>query len=759
MNHVRIYGDPFGQGRAAHALRGALRYLHDHGLHVSLSLPIAPTDGESAGQRTVAVTDGRRAWDVATSLGSEDVDRVLAAAGTDAVATAPLVVFAGAEQRVDALRAASLEWPQACAVVSAADVDTLEELLNRVRAELRWAGLERRPRACSERQLRPWLALPPADRSCFVHVTTDPFACGTDLVVDMFAARFAEQGTRLRLVLPNLGRARVADLLDRAGAAAARIDVVSAPFSPEHLVDAAVVVQPYRRCQDPEVLVLALASGRAVVASRFRDTAALLAGDEVAFVCGGRNVVRDERDEPDFVPDEEGLYIAWSAALGEACPSPTGARARSHVITELLDRRPAPPPPPVPALGEDRPKIVLEAPLCEASATAEATLATARALLARGDVELLLASRGPLRHDLKWLRARAPELESRVTRNPGRADLWVSAGWPIRADRPDCRRWVVRMDWDYGALPRELAPHVTQEADHVIVHSDRGHHALVAAGRSPRSISTIPHGVDDALWNGATPSSAVTAFKAGKPAVLFCGGGAWRKGMDVFFEATSEARARGHEFVVVIKEMDAERHFGGGQLDGMLDRYEANVDSPRVLRIDRHLSRRELGGVYSACDVLLQPFRGEGFCMPVLEARACGLPVVATAGGATDPLMSSAAASAIAAERRDVAMPGAYTGQPTVLEPDVGSAADQLVQVLTRLDHARAAATREAAAVRAAFSWGDAAAAICALVDDVAGVGSRASAAVEPEVPVPLPAAPPRLTAGSGRRNLQRVVG
>lgn len=40
---------------------------------------------------------------------------------------------------------------------------------------------------------------------------------------------------------------------------------------------------------------------------------------------------------------------------------------------------------------------------------------------------------------------------------------------------------------------------------------------------------------------------------------------------------------------------------------------------------DQHMAR-----VYSASDLLLMPTRGEGFGMPVLEAQACGCPVIAT---------------------------------------------------------------------------------------------------------------------------------
>lgn len=40
------------------------------------------------------------------------------------------------------------------------------------------------------------------------------------------------------------------------------------------------------------------------------------------------------------------------------------------------------------------------------------------------------------------------------------------------------------------------------------------------------------------------------------------------------------------------------------------------------------IPREALAAIYTACDVMLQPSRGEGFGIPVVEAQACGVPVI-----------------------------------------------------------------------------------------------------------------------------------
>ena len=95
---------------------------------------------------------------------------------------------------------------------------------------------------------------------------------------------------------------------------------------------------------------------------------------------------------------------------------------------------------------------------------------------------------------------------------------------------------------------------------------------------------------------------------------------------------------------------------------------------PRIELIDDELSADELAALYRSCDVLVAPYRGEGFAMPVLEAMACGLPVIVTAGGPTDEFCPTGAGWRI--DSRRVVFPEdrvgeiATAGRPWVLEPD-----------------------------------------------------------------------------------------
>ena len=174
---------------------------------------------------------------------------------------------------------------------------------------------------------------------------------------------------------------------------------------------------------------------------------------------------------------------------------------------------------------------------------------------------------------------------------------------------------------------------------------------------------------------------------------------------------------------------------------GPIREHAASGALPRIVLIDDALPTAELAALYRACDVLVHPYRGEGFAMPVLEAMACGLPAIVTAGGPTDEFLPTTAGWRIASRRADFPQDRieqlATHGRPWVLEPD----RSHLVTLLREADatpheerRARGAAGH-AAAQR--FSWDAIAARYEARIGQLANRRPVATAATGAE-PFPL---------------------
>jgi glycosyltransferase involved in cell wall biosynthesis len=72
----------------------------------------------------------------------------------------------------------------------------------------------------------------------------------------------------------------------------------------------------------------------------------------------------------------------------------------------------------------------------------------------------------------------------------------------------------------------------------------------------------------------------------------------------------------------------------------------------KIKYVGRSFSNREMALLYQAADAYVSPYRSEGFNMPVLEAAACGIPIICTSGGATDDFVTETFARKIESARR-----------------------------------------------------------------------------------------------------------
>ncbi|MBE9187660.1 glycosyltransferase family 4 protein [Microcoleus sp. LEGE 07076] len=73
----------------------------------------------------------------------------------------------------------------------------------------------------------------------------------------------------------------------------------------------------------------------------------------------------------------------------------------------------------------------------------------------------------------------------------------------------------------------------------------------------------------------------------------------------------------------------------------VLDDAERARVLPRLIYTGNQLSFAQIAEFYQAADVYVSPYLAEGFNLPVLEAAACGLLVICTAGGPTDDFTRS----------------------------------------------------------------------------------------------------------------------
>ena len=213
-------------------------------------------------------------------------------------------------------------------------------------------------------------------------------------------------------------------------------------------------------------------------------------------------------------------------------------------------------------------------------------------------------------------------------------DVHVRHQWPPNWIPPQQGHWVVIQPWEYGSLPVEWVEKINEGVDEVWTPSDYVRRVYVESGVDPARIQVVPNGVDAEFFKPGLSSYSIPSNKSFK--FLFVGGTIHRKGVDVLLQAYQSTFKAQDDVVLVIKDMGTKGLYQGQGIGDKIREAQKDPRSPSVVYMESDLSDTEMAQLYNACDCLVHPYRGEGFGLPVLEAMACGLPVIVTAGGATD---------------------------------------------------------------------------------------------------------------------------
>jgi len=228
------------------------------------------------------------------------------------------------------------------------------------------------------------------------------------------------------------------------------------------------------------------------------------------------------------------------------------------------------------------------------------------------------------------------------------------------------------------------------------------------AGIAPERVAVVPNGIDPDRFSADRPVEPYPLATRAAFRFLYIGGVLPRKGVDVLLAAYRRAFSRPDGVVLVLKLFGARTFYQLDDGGAALRAFTEDPSAPELLVIDEELTDGDVVRLYRTCDALAFPYRSEGFGLPMLEALACGLPVIATAGGAADAFLDDDVAYRVPARR--VPISGVVRGEQLAgegwwLEPDVDALAATLRYVATHADEARAKARRGSERARRDWTW------------------------------------------------------
>jgi glycosyltransferase involved in cell wall biosynthesis len=227
-------------------------------------------------------------------------------------------------------------------------------------------------------------------------------------------------------------------------------------------------------------------------------------------------------------------------------------------------------------------------------------------------------------------------------------------------------------------------------------------------GLPEERIHVVPLGVDPRIFRPDEGRRAAMRTELGvddRLVFLHVGGMTGNKGVDTLLRAFARTLATAPEACLVLKGVDDlyASHDLLQQTLATLPAKDRQAVAGRLIYLGERKPAQWIADLLRAADFYVAPYLADGFNLPVLEAGACGVPVICTAGGPTDDFTDPSFAWHIRSRLVRVRISEHQVGE--ALQPDLDHLVELMLRAVSQRDEARRMGTAGAAHVARNYTW------------------------------------------------------
>ncbi|MEB3277875.1 MAG: glycosyltransferase [Lyngbya sp.] len=252
----------------------------------------------------------------------------------------------------------------------------------------------------------------------------------------------------------------------------------------------------------------------------------------------------------------------------------------------------------------------------------------------------------------------SPEAEQQLKRIPiaienHTTDVTLRVHCPFNLANSRSQKTLMFACTEWGGVPQSILrgmkvssfreAHLNSDTI-IITASHWSKQGFLNSGADPERVVVIPLGFEPNIYYPLKPDKrqALRQRLGWNNAFVFLNIGVmWneRQGIDRLLKAFAILTEKYSNIRLVLKGRDAifpsKESIQKASKD-ILTETEIERIKSRMYYIGESLSALEMAELFQAADAYISPYSAEGFNLPVLEAMACGLPVICTDGGSTD---------------------------------------------------------------------------------------------------------------------------